>query len=306
MASLFSKPDHIFLRHKADCNMLDLEFAACKSLFCITTDIISRYQRVDRKDVATFSIVISHIRPAMRAEFVIENVIFRGIIVQITGVPLPAGIWSPIAILFDLLRIIVNYPLGLSPLLTEEDIEKGLKFAYCLPGVGAQQNEVAVLNYHFHCFASSMYALDVMNDPSFFVFAMRDALESSWDSADHYDKFFNSVNQWIIQCGNKIYRLIKRGFEPTYEAMYHHGNLYQLELDKTYGSHHPAPGLTMHRWEFWKKRIEDTMIFLIDCERPLDVMREGNVARQVAAHMDLLSTIWNVEQRELVRLGIKK
>ncbi|KAI1655512.1 hypothetical protein F4813DRAFT_161354 [Daldinia decipiens] len=310
MASLFLEPDYIFLRHKADYHMLDLEFAACKSLFWIITDIISRYRPVDRKDVVTFSIVISHIRPAMRAEYVIKNVIFRGIILQITGIPLPPGTWSPLAILFDLLRIIVNcticLPPGKPPLLTEEDIEWGLRSAYCLPGVGSQQNDVAVHNFHFHCFTASMYALNVMDDPSFFVFAMRDALERGWDSADHCNNFLDSVNQWILQCGKRIYRLIKRGFEPTYKAMYYHGNLYELELEKTYGSHRPTPGLTMHRWEFWKKRVEDTMIFLVDCERPLQVMTQGNLARQIATNMNVIAKFWEAEQRELVKLGNEK
>ncbi|KAI0847009.1 hypothetical protein F5Y00DRAFT_271476 [Daldinia vernicosa] len=296
MASLFFKPDHTFLRHKVDYRMLDPEFVACKSLFCITTDIISRPHFADEKDVNTFSIVISHIRPEMRAEFVIEQVVFRGIMTQLPMLSALVVTWTPAAILFELLCRIVNRPLGLlpnqQPLLTREDILRGLRRAYCLPGVEAQHHEVPFLNFHFHYFASVMYAFDVMDEPLFFVFAMRDALESSWDSASQYDKLFDSVFQWILLSGDRIFQLIKSGFEPpTHKAAYYHGELYQLELYKTYGSHHPAPGLTMHRWEFWKQRIEDTMIFLIDCERPLAVMELENIARETAAHMDLLSTV---------------
>ncbi|KAI0108082.1 hypothetical protein F4814DRAFT_44339 [Daldinia grandis] len=295
MALSFTKPDHIFLRHKADPRMLYLEFAACQSLFYLTTDILTRCQAVNQKDLDTFITVISYVRPEMRADFIIKSVIFRGIIMQLSRSPFPVRIWFPIANFFRLLERIVKCPMDLPPdkppPLTREDITRGLSLAYCLPGVGPHQNIAVTTNYHLHFFASSMYVLDVMDQPLFFVFAMRDALETSWDSAYRYDPFLDSVNHWIVQCGDRVFRQIKCGFKPlTHQtAPYFHGELYKLELDKTYGSHHPTPGLTMHRWEFWKQRIEDTMIFLIDCERPLDVMRRGNIARLTAAYMDLLS-----------------
>ncbi|KAI1800017.1 hypothetical protein F4811DRAFT_60296 [Daldinia bambusicola] len=251
----FAKPDHIFIRSKAYPRLSNLEFAACKSLFNTITDLIRHSQGCSQKDVKTFCILSYHIRPEMRWHIIISHVIFDGIIAQIAAPSFSADVWSPLVVLFDLLSAIMNPALKLPPSisqpLSKKDVIWGLLHIYNSPEVRPRQNKCATLNFHFHHFASSMYASDAMDNPIFFVWAMRDALETSWNRAERYNELLNSVWQWIMSCGDKILGKMKKGFEEVSFPMgLFHGHLYELDLNSTYGDRHPAPGLTMHRWQF--------------------------------------------------------
>ncbi|KAK6951220.1 hypothetical protein Daesc_007751 [Daldinia eschscholtzii] len=200
-----------------------------------------------------------------------------------------AGEQSSFQVIFDLIYGAINYK-SKPPPLTKEDVLRGLIFAYYSPQVRPHQDRCPPFNLHFHYFASSLYALGVIDDPVLCVFAMRDALETSWDNAQQHDRLLNSVGHWIISGGFKIIWQIKNGYEAVApQTTLEHGELYELELDNTYGDCHPAPGLTMHRWQFWQQRIKDTMIFLVECERGPELRGNENIARQISAHMDMLA-----------------
>ncbi|KAI8964313.1 hypothetical protein F5Y11DRAFT_102265 [Daldinia sp. FL1419] len=229
----FEKPDHIFIRKKAKWYLYDREFVAGQLLFYFVTNIIQHHRYVNKKDLDTFSILVSSIRPILKIDLVINQVLFQGIMIQISTSSFPDGAWSPFAVIFDLLNGAVNLhpPLNRPPPLSQKEVTWGLIFAYDSRGVKPRRSEHAILNYHFHYFASSLYFLNVIDDPIFFVSAMRDALETSWNNAQHCDWLFNSVAQWVICCGEKLLLQIRNGYQTgNPRSTLYHGKLYELEL----------------------------------------------------------------------------
>ncbi|KAL7623527.1 hypothetical protein AAE478_007210 [Parahypoxylon ruwenzoriense] len=190
--------------------------------------------------------------PFERPNIIVYRVLFAHVITRI----LPDNI-EDFLIIQRLLKGVIqlgSVATPRAPLFTRDDLKTGLSWVYrsahvypsarCLP---------PYLNFTFHSFAATLYRDGMLEDPVFFVTAMRDALECSWCNSYYLYQLVQGVGYWIMMCGELLVAEARRGYELRLlqdELFVQHGVLYEIELSKTYGGDLPAPDLTAHRWRF--------------------------------------------------------
>ncbi|KAI1372561.1 hypothetical protein F4677DRAFT_449250 [Hypoxylon crocopeplum] len=292
----FLTPPHLSSRERFSPDANNLEFTLSRRLYNVVLDVV-RSQTVQQKHVSKFIILTSLMRPAVRGKLAVFGVLFEGVIDQIPLAPHTyIDFWSIFKLLISVMRPLPpDRPLGIEPL-SQVDLKAGLCCAYVWHNVSPYHSHPPRLNYRFHYFASSLYGLGILRDPDFFVCAMHDVLELSSNDTRQLNMLLNPVGQWIKAYGAELFQQAKHGWKSGDAKLLEHGYLYKLELNKTYGEQHPAPGLTIHRWRFWLKRLEDAMVKIVECERPPESTGENNVARRAARRMAQLLSKYDEEE----------
>ncbi|KAI1770665.1 hypothetical protein F4818DRAFT_256504 [Hypoxylon cercidicola] len=287
--SYIRKPGHLFESGQPGVKQMclpDNESYALQQLFAIFRDVMIR-QVVDKRHVSHFLLHVSAIRPAWRCMLVFYEVLFLGVMVQIPCKHLGAN--SEARPIYTLLKKVVDEPLkshGGSRPFTRHHIFVGLAYTYGRPEVRTQWirpfPRMPWFNFHFHSLAVALYQTGVLRSPIYFVLAMRDALEISNEYLQDLSLISGSVCLWIEAAGPRLFSQTIDGSLPLKKVRIRQGNLYDAELDKKYGyRRHPLQDVTVHRWRFWLKRIEDEIADVIQYEHLLwPVELDANAGRK--------------------------
>ncbi|KAI2464206.1 hypothetical protein F4781DRAFT_83314 [Annulohypoxylon bovei var. microspora] len=255
------------------------------ALFLLIRDAV-HIQNVDDHHVANFIKLTSRFRPGFKPMFAIRHVLFESIIRNMKfGTDVILSVFDPIPRLLQLV-VAAGVPQDLLPLgdvqpFTRHDLIDGLIEIYWSPGISATVPTPILANFRFHIFASTLYHSGAVREPVFFVRAMSDALEMRWNDPGSLLLALYPVHWWVMHFG---YQLFKQNTikDWMYPNLLRHGSLYNMELIREFGKQRPRPGLTTHRWQFWKRRLEETMVDVVNVESNYVLSGPQNIAWQAA------------------------
>ncbi|KAI1455619.1 hypothetical protein F4805DRAFT_267200 [Annulohypoxylon moriforme] len=280
------EPIDFIIRVWAEEDIETNELSTCLSLLLLIGEVLHD-QKVKQSHVVNFIRLVSTFRQRFNSTFAIRYVLFHNIVLNLTfasNSTLDPHVLDPIPLLLRLAvdtKLRQHLRLGAVQPFTRRDLARGLKDIYVSPHVSISQPQPIIYNFQFHIFASSLYRSGAIRKPVFFVCAMVDALERRWEDARRLSLALYAVHWWIMHFG---YRLFKQNSTKKwiYPKFVRHGDLYEEHLDRVLGKKRPRPALTVGRWRFWKKRLEESMIDVVDFESNFLLSGSNNIARQAA------------------------
>ncbi|KAI1204274.1 uncharacterized protein F4807DRAFT_472364 [Annulohypoxylon truncatum] len=253
------------------------QIRACFSLLFLIGDILSD-QDVKNDYVVEFLTLMTWFRKRSRHQFSMQYILFQNIILNMifapNDTPNPTAL-DPIPLL---LRLAVDTKVRDPTLGTVRPFGRRDLMPTPTP---VRPYESINYNFQFHVFASTLYHYGVLRKPEFFVRAMVDALERRYRDASRLLLTLDAVHWWVMNFG---FRLFKQNSNKRWviTRLVRPGSLYEEHVIRTFGGSRLRGWLTVHRWRYWKRRLEESMIDVVDIETNYLLSGPNNIARQAA------------------------